>query len=620
MAASNIAPVPVKRERLPDGRIRETMNNGTTRTFDPNASVAGGVKDFIGDIPIVGDALGLNDDDPNAVNLGVEEEFAAPKASAAEAYGAAAEDRARALNWGGSDPIRESRDVRVDDLGYHDVSAPREGEATKLGDVERYQAGQIASPEDVTVDGEVERIGAADIGPGERVGRVGVGRSVIDTTKGDEIRGMQEGALADLADRAAGRKPLAAAERFGAAMAEIGEQAHGLAGQARGDERAGARLQALQMIGSQGFKAAKESAAAAAEERAGAERALVGALSDVRGADVAQATRAAEMEQAANNLQAEIDRAIAQGNQAEANRLSIRQAELRQGAAEFNASAGNRRTEFATGVREGNVGRRLTRDTNQANLDSEASRFGAAAANLRGENWAGRADDMTTRNIDRETNVRVGNADRRTDIDRSGAQLRLTADQGNADRRLTRDTAESGRQTRDFGEREGAAGASTGRQIAGAGQQTNVAGEVVGGRAREEEIRRGIRNDNTSRQYGAIGAITEGAAAAGFGKPPAAGSDERIKRGIKPVVGRVPLTAAQKLAQAVEPVTFEYRPGEGPPGRHTGVLAQDLERDPVGRRFVSRDDEGVRQVDYGEMAAMLLQALRSQKARERGKR
>lgn len=69
-------------------------------------------------------------------------------------------------------------------------------------------------------------------------------------------------------------------------------------------------------------------------------------------------------------------------------------------------------------------------------------------------------------------------------------------------------------------------------------------------------------------------------------------SDERAKKNV------------DAMFSAVEPKTFEYRDGYGPPGRREGFLADDLERTPLGRSLVSRDPEtGMRQVDTGQLTA-----------------
>ncbi len=44
------------------------------------------------------------------------------------------------------------------------------------------------------------------------------------------------------------------------------------------------------------------------------------------------------------------------------------------------------------------------------------------------------------------------------------------------------------------------------------------------------------------------------------------------------------------------------------PGRHTGVMAQDLEKSPLGKQFVERSDEGHRMVNYGQMAGVQMAA------------
>ncbi len=52
----------------------------------------------------------------------------------------------------------------------------------------------------------------------------------------------------------------------------------------------------------------------------------------------------------------------------------------------------------------------------------------------------------------------------------------------------------------------------------------------------------------------------------------------------------------------VKPVSFDYKPGYGAPGRNYGVLAQDLEKSPMGASLITHDKNGLKQVDVGKTA------------------
>jgi len=83
---------------------------------------------------------------------------------------------------------------------------------------------------------------------------------------------------------------------------------------------------------------------------------------------------------------------------------------------------------------------------------------------------------------------------------------------------------------------------------------------------------------------------------------PRATSDERAKDGMS-------------FPDGVRPVAFRYRDGiEGtpgaPPGRHVGVLAQDLEKSPEGATVVHEDPRtGLKQVDTSQLSLLLTAKL-----------
>jgi hypothetical protein len=81
-------------------------------------------------------------------------------------------------------------------------------------------------------------------------------------------------------------------------------------------------------------------------------------------------------------------------------------------------------------------------------------------------------------------------------------------------------------------------------------------------------------------------------------------SDERKKADIEPI----PDKAAVRLADAYGKMasTYHYKNDDK---TTAGVVAQDLERDPLGKTFVHRDDDGMRSVDYNGLNAAVLAGL-----------
>lgn len=84
-------------------------------------------------------------------------------------------------------------------------------------------------------------------------------------------------------------------------------------------------------------------------------------------------------------------------------------------------------------------------------------------------------------------------------------------------------------------------------------------------------------------------------------------SDERTKEDIEPVDHR----DVDRLLDNLNVVTFKYK-GDPEHRPHAGVLAQELEKDPLGSAFVNRDDEGMRHVDYQGLLTTLIAGLRAE--------
>jgi len=90
-------------------------------------------------------------------------------------------------------------------------------------------------------------------------------------------------------------------------------------------------------------------------------------------------------------------------------------------------------------------------------------------------------------------------------------------------------------------------------------------------------------------------------------------SDREVKLGT--TEGEQPLT---EMVGKLRPYSYTYdreQVPEAPAGRQVGVMAQDLEKSPLGRSYVAEDEQGIKRVDYGRMLPALLGALASQQRR-----
>lgn len=101
---------------------------------------------------------------------------------------------------------------------------------------------------------------------------------------------------------------------------------------------------------------------------------------------------------------------------------------------------------------------------------------------------------------------------------------------------------------------------------------------------------------------------------AGLSGPPATSGEN--------APGAAQTAPATDALMPLRPVSYEYRPGiagqpGAPPGRHTGVLAQDLERTPAGAATVQPGPDGMKRVDPGRLSLLLAAADAEQERRLR---
>jgi hypothetical protein len=114
------------------------------------------------------------------------------------------------------------------------------------------------------------------------------------------------------------------------------------------------------------------------------------------------------------------------------------------------------------------------------------------------------------------------------------------------------------------------------------------------------EAQRGmdLQRDAQNRQW-SLGLIQAGAGAVG-GLMGAASqmSDERVKQNVRPSDMN-----ASRTVGALDPQVFEYEPGYGAPGERVGIMAQQLERTPLGASLVQNTPYG-KTVENGGLASL----------------
>lgn len=81
-------------------------------------------------------------------------------------------------------------------------------------------------------------------------------------------------------------------------------------------------------------------------------------------------------------------------------------------------------------------------------------------------------------------------------------------------------------------------------------------------------------------------------------------SDKRAKKNIRKADKEV-----KSLLDRLSPHSYDYKDTKHGEGRHLGVMAQDLEKSPLGAAMVEIDEDGVKKVNYGKGMSTIVAAL-----------
>jgi len=155
----------------------------------------------------------------------------------------------------------------------------------------------------------------------------------------------------------------------------------------------------------------------------------------------------------------------------------------------------------------------------------------------------------------------------------------------------------------------GAGAAGAGANLYGTTSTNIAAGQSAAGQAAGNASAAGA--DKTGQLLGTLGTI----AGTAFGGPVGGAiggaigsmfSDENVKEDIKPLSNKEMIDALNKLRAK----TFKYdkyaKSRGASEGTHAGILAQDLEKSKAGRMIVSKNEDGVLQLDIKKTIGFLL--------------
>lgn len=489
-------------------------------------------------------------------------------------------------------PAYVPQQIAASTTNYNDPGSVATYDYKDPGFANTYQATTIDKPRDVQVGAlnSVERVDSTNVaGPGTATtaGMERVQGANLDTAQADQVRNSQDRYLQALEARAKGTAPSVAEESYKSKQADVVRNAMGIAGQARGSDKAYARLHAMDAIAENTRRAGFEAAQLRAQEMGQASDQLGGALSNVRGADVDVAKTAAQLRQEAALANQRTTSSTEQYNAGAVNdvnkfntQVQMSNAERAQQASAANAAAGNARTmdeaQLRANVATGNVTRDMGGQEFNAGAQNTAAATNTAATNARqSERAAGNtaASAANTAAINARGSERAAGKNKTDEFNATQTQNAAGANQaaglqGNAQ--------------------------EINRQQGLAGEANQAQGQVISAETAENTKPKGPSTGDRI-----LGAVTT--LGAGF---LASKSDERVKKD----VSDVPDGAVERLANALKAKQFEYKGKYDDGEDHAGFMAQDLEKDPLGKKFVSKDAEGVREVNYGQLASMLLAA------------
>lgn len=517
------------------------------------------------------------------------------------------------------------------------------------GPIERVSANM---PGPVTLGGQAQGVTAQRVAAPTAVPTSTTGASIIGTTQvqdaqAQQVRQQQLDFAQALRDRMNGVGPSVAQQQYNMSVGDIATGALGTAAQARGNDAAAARRDALRTIGTETAKAGLGSALIRAQESATAAGQLGGALTDTRGLDTSVAVKNADLNQGANLANQDSENTVGMFNSGQTNANN-----------QFNA-------DLATRVATGNADRSLSGDTfsagqqnardvavagvNAANADRTvgAVTTDAAAANARATDTAKTQAEIDAQNMNRLNQENQFNATQTQGAAQVNAGNTLTADQIEQARQASlraatdaaagRSAAAAGSTVNtDLADKARVAGqqnnnyavdksSDTAKLGAGLGAAATVLGagvSLLGGGDNSKGLTNNP-NSATSTSVGGVGGGTDSTSHVDDqGNPldangdPLKLSDERTKM----ILGRDSDSNVDSFLKALDERAYTYKnPAADGGGVRHGPMAQELEKSSIGRSVVRTGPDGLKRVDTPSFVMALAGAV-ARKLREGGKR
>lgn len=474
--------------------------------------------------------------------------------------------------------------------------------APKVGPVAGATAARATAPTPIAAP----TIGTTTINPVERYSASTIGATTLDKDPQAQIRERQLALLNQLEAQAAGTAGPSAAELLAKKTSDeaISSQA-ALAGATSGYQSIAAMRGAAKQMASLQQQNVLNTGMIRAKEQMDARQQLLQGLEGARGTDVTVASKEADIAAARNMKQAELEQAAAAGNAAAVNELNRRNAELeadrKKSEAAMTLDANKSNQDTSTKVE-------LTNATNETNVNvtnaGAQNRLTELQAQIDAQNGIATAQQLNemeklraTINADREK----FNATQINDFAKTQAGMQLQTGLANLNAQLTS-------RGLDDAQKESLLRAYLENQRVAIGWDTTMAGLGAGKDMAWIQF--------TQQLIGGLisGGSSVAAAGATAGPAAAAASDRRVKTDVKALLDHYDSDGGKdevgELLDNLRAYTYRYKDPKAPgqaPGQRFGIMAQDLEKSPMGASIVI-DDGGVKKIDTAQAVGILLAA------------
>jgi len=470
------------------------------------------------------------------------------------------------------------------------IGAAREINPYQITNTPEMQSARIADAalnKDIQI-GEIERAQGAQIDPATQMQRAELGDAALIAEQ-NAYRDKQLGLASALEDTIAGRTPSLAELQLRSATDRNNAQAQGLIASQRGVNAGLATRLAGQQAGAANQAAAGEVAQLRLAEAIAARQELAALSAQGRGQDFqVDSTN----QNAKNAFAIEQGQLAQQANATNANAMNARalqQAQLQQQSGQFNAQSAN------------------ARQSEQASLTSQRTLADQLALNQRSQQQAQFQQQANAANAQLQQDTNLRNAD----LSQTAA---LANQQAVNQQEIARGQTEAGIQnTRTgAGAQVGAAQASAWGNVqssqirADADIFTNTQNNLVGLEAIQSNAN--VAGGQTSQSANNQNAQnTNNFVNAGMGALGTAGilalSDEKKKQKVKSADPEI-----RKWLDELSAKNYEYKDKKWGTGKKTGVMAQDLEKSPIGKSMVNDTPDG-KVVNFGHGLGAMMASL-----------